>query len=85
MNEEFVYDYSKLRGKIKEIFKTQTAFAKEIPINEATLSNKLNNNVEFTQKEMNKICDLFNQPYSVIPIYFFTHKVQETEQRVTTN
>lgn len=81
MNEEFIYDYSKLRGKIKEIFGTQTAFAAEIPMNEATLSNKLNNNVEFTQKEMNRTCDLFNEPYSMIPTYFFNRKVQEIEQK----
>lgn len=81
MEEEYIYDYSKLRGKIKEIFGTQTAFACEMSMNDATLSNKLNNNVEFSQKEMNRTCDVFNEPYSMIPVYFFTHKVQETEQK----
>lgn len=80
--EEFIYDYSKLRGKIKEKFKTQTLFASAMSMNEATLSNKLNNNVEFTQNEMNMACNLFNEPYSMIPIYFFTHKVQELEQKL---
>ena len=81
MEDEYIYDYSKLRGKIKEIFGTQTAFANELRMNEATLSNKLNNNVEFTQKEMNKTCDLFKEPYSMVDVYFFTHKVQEAEQK----
>ena len=80
MEKDYLYDYSKLRGKIKEIFGTQTAFASEFPMNDATLSNKLNNNVEFTQSEMDRTCDMLNEPYSMIPIYFFTHKVQEIEQ-----
>ena len=81
MEDDYIYDYSKLRGKIKEIYKTQTLFAAAMSMNEATLSNKLNNNVEFSQKEMNKTCDLFNEPYSMIEVYFFIHKVQETEQK----
>jgi len=81
MEDEILYDYSKLRGKIKEIFRTQIVFASKMSISEATLSNKLNNNVEFTQKEMTRTCELFNEPYTMIPKYFFTHKVQETEQR----
>lgn len=80
MEEEYIYDYSKLKGKIKEVFGTQNAFAIALPMNEVTLSNKLNNNSEFSQKEMNRTCDLFNEPYSMVPTYFFTHKVQEIEQ-----
>ena len=80
MQDRIQYDYSKLRGKIKEVFGTQTVFASEMGMYEATLSKKINNIVEFSQNEMNKTCDLFHEPYSMIPIYFFTHKVQETEQ-----
>lgn len=76
MKEECIYNYSKLRGKIKEKFGTQTLFASQFPMSEATLSKKLNNNIEFSQKEMQKACDLFYEPYSMIPVYFFTHKVQ---------
>lgn len=81
MEDNYIYDYSKLRGKIKEIYGTQTAFATAMSMNEATLSNKLNNNVEFSQKEMDRTCDLFNESYAMIEPYFFTHKVQETEQK----
>ena len=81
MQARCVYDYSKLRGKIKEIFGTQTALANKMDMNDATLSNKLNNNVEFGQNEMNKICELLHEPYAMIPTYFFTRKVQETEQK----
>lgn len=81
MENDYIYDYSKLRGKIKETFGTQTAFANRIGINEVTLSKKLNNNLEFTQKEMNKTCDIFKESYSMVQVYFFTHKVQEIEQK----
>ena len=57
-DESIVFDFSKLRGRIKEMFGTQTAFANEIPMNDATLSNKLNNNVEFSPKEIIKSCIL---------------------------
>ena len=46
------FDYSKLRGKIKEVFGTQDKFAKALGISGATLSLKLNNISEFTQQEM---------------------------------
>ena len=46
------FDYSKLRGKIKEVFGTQDKFAKALGISRATLSLKLNNISEFTQQEM---------------------------------
>lgn len=78
---KIIYDYSKLCGKIREVFGTQSNFAKEVPMNEATLCNKLASKVDFSQKEMNRTCDLLHEPYSMIPIYFFTHKVQEIEQK----
>ena len=78
-DESIVFDFSKLRGRIKEMFGTQTAFANEIPMNDATLSNKLNNNVEFSPKEIIKSCILLNIEFEKIPIYFFTLKIQKTE------
>ena len=79
-DEEIVFDFSKLRGRIKEIFGTQTAFAMEMSMNEATLSNKLNNNVEFSPKEIIKACSLLKIPFYKINEYFFTLKVQKTEK-----
>ena len=78
-DEEIFFDFSKLRGKIKECYGTQTAFALALPTNEATLSNKLNNNVEFSSKEIMKSCVLLNIPHEKIPEYFFTLKVQKSE------
>ena len=40
-----VFDYSKLRGKIKEVFGTQAKFAKAMGMSTVTLSAKLNGTV----------------------------------------
>ena len=75
-----VYDFNKLRGRIKEIYGTQTAFAVAMLMNEATLSNKLNNNVEFSPKEIIRACLLLSIELKDVNIYFFTLKVQKNEQ-----
>ena len=65
------FDYSKLRGKIREIFKTQSAFAEAMGISSTSLSAKLNNNVEFSQKEIDRAVDLLKIEKEDIPAYFF--------------
>ena len=80
-DEDIEFDFSKLRGRIKEIYGTQTAFAIAMLMNEATLSNKLNNNVEFSPKEIVRACLLLNIDLKEIDIYFFTLKVQKNEQK----
>lgn len=79
-DKEIIFDFSKLRGRIKEVYGTQTAFAIAMLMNEATLSNKLNNNVEFSPKEILRACLLLSIKLEEIDIYFFTFKVQKNEQ-----
>jgi transcriptional regulator with XRE-family HTH domain len=71
------FDFSKLRGKIREIYKTQADFAKAIGISTVSLSAKLNNQVQFTSGEIEKSTEALNIPKKEIPIYFFTKKVLE--------
>ena len=73
------FDYSKLRGKIREIFKTQSAFAEAMGMSTTSLSVKLNNHVEFSQKEIEKAVELLKIDKEEIPAYFFTIEVQEPE------
>ena len=73
------FDYSKLRGKIREIFKTQSNFAKAMGMSDTSLSAKLNNNIEFSQREIEKAIELLKVTNEEIPVYFFTLEVQETE------
>lgn len=70
-----VYDYSKLRGLAKERGKTQELLAGVAGMKEATFSVKINNNSEFRQSEILKICEALGIPHEQIHDYFFTLKV----------
>lgn len=68
-------DYRKLKGKIKEVFDTRSAFAKALDVDPSTLSYKLNNKSEWTSGEITKACELLNIPLVEAHLYFFTLKV----------
>lgn len=74
-------NYDKLKGKIREVLGTQSKLAEEMKIDNATMSNKLNNNTYFTQKEILKMCGILHIKSNEIPEYFFKEKVREDEQR----
>lgn len=69
------FDYSKLRGKIKEVFSTQENFGKAMDLSTVSISNKLNNKVEWSQHEINKASRILNIPDEEVTAYFFTEKV----------
>ncbi len=71
------FAYDKLKGKIKEVFGTQEAFAVALGIARTSLYSKLNNNTEFTQTEMLKSLELLHLEKSEIDSYFFTPKSSE--------
>lgn len=64
--------YSKLRGKIREVFGTQEAFAEKMGIDTSTLSFKLNNKSDFTVGEVVKACQLLGVEAEEAYLYFFT-------------
>lgn len=66
------FNYNKLRGRIREVGLTQEEVAKQINVNPATLSLKLNNASEFTQSEIRSICDLLDISGRDLSDYFFT-------------
>lgn len=68
------FDYAKLRGKIKEVYRTQDEFAKALGIGRVSLSQRLNNTLDFTQEEINTACRILGLAASDIPDYFFPHK-----------
>lgn len=74
---ERVYDYRKLRGKIREVFGTQSIFARELGLSEASLSAKLNNVVEWTQEEIETSVHTLGIPWKELPEYFFTPKIEK--------
>lgn len=66
------YDYSKLRGKIREVYGTQEAFACAMDMSPATLSKKLNNVTDWSRAEIDRACELLHIPLEEVPLYFFT-------------
>ena len=73
------FSYNKLKGKIKEVFGTQEAFAKALGIGRTALYSKLSNNTEFTQTEMLLSLELLHLEKSEIDTYFFFFLVQKSE------
>ena len=69
------WNYNKLKGKIKEKCGTQDEFASRIGIGRVSLSQRLNNSLEFSQDEIFRSCDVLGIDKSEIPTYFFTIQV----------
>lgn len=71
------YNYNKLKGRIKEYYGTQEAFAESIKLSATSVNNKLNNRVPFTQEEIyESIVNLKIQPFEIQEI-FFTKQVEK--------
>ena len=65
--------YAKLRGKIREVFGSETAFAIAMGMNPASLSAKLGNKSPWKREEIEKACYLLGIPIEDVHLYFF-HK-----------
>lgn len=65
------YDYSRLRGKIKEKCGTESKFAELMGMCRVSLSKRLNNMLEFSQGEMIRACKILEIDFSLIHLYFF--------------
>ena len=74
------YSYAKLLGKVKEVFGTQELFAEALGIGRTVLYSRLNGSTEWKQTEMQRTVELFHEPIDMICVYFFTLKVQKSEQ-----
>ena len=66
--------YSKLRGKIREIFKSNEKFSEAMGMNSASLSAKLNNKTPWKREEIEKACELLCIPIAEVYLYFFYKK-----------
>ena len=75
------FDYSELVELIRIKFSTHDLFAKALGIGRVSLSQRLNNKLEFSQAEMLKAAELLNIEQKEIPRYFFNEKVQKNEQK----
>lgn len=71
-----MYDYSKLSGKIIEVFGTRYNFAKAMGWSERTLSLKMSGIRSWKQPDILKAVDLLKLRVEDIPVYFFKQNVQ---------
>ena len=66
--------YSKLRGRIRERFKSQAAFAKAIDKSVCSVNLKLNGKAEWSASDIRKTCEVLDIKAADIPAYFFYTK-----------
>ena len=66
--------YSKLKGKIKEVFGTNKNFAEAMDFDLSSLSAKLNNKSPWKREEIEKACELLYIPIEDVYLYFFCSK-----------
>ena len=71
---EVMFDYTKLRSRIKEVFGTQDQYAKALGLGRVSVSQSLNNQREFSAGEI-------HFSVSEIPDYFFSQEVQKHERQ----
>lgn len=70
------FDYSKLEGRIIEKLGTRGELARRMHLSTNTISNKLNNKLQFKQSEIDNAMQILDLSLEDIPAYFFTRKVQ---------
>lgn len=66
--------YAKLRGKIREMFGTNAAFATAMEMDLSTLSQKLNNRTSWKREEIERACHLLEVQLEDVFLYFFNKK-----------
>lgn len=76
------FDYSKLRGRIKEVCGKYENLIPKISMSEATLSRKLNGKSYFDSQEILELSKALSIPDEERDIYFFKVKVRKSEQNV---
>lgn len=69
--------YRKLRGKIKEVYDTQNAFADALGLSYTALNFRLNGKVDWKTAEIAKACNLLEIPLKDAYLYFFVEKVEK--------
>lgn len=65
------FNYSKLKGRMKECETTQAQLAEMIGINKSSLNVKLNGRYAFTNEEILSICKELHISNNEISKYFF--------------
>ena len=69
--KKVIFNHSKLRGKIVEVYKTNALFASDMGLSGQAISMKLNNKCDFTQSEIFKATELLSISPDDVAKYFF--------------
>lgn len=69
------FSYNKLKGRIIEMYGTQTKFAEAFGMTAIAFSRKLNNKVRFSTDDILTIIKMLDIPKNEISEYFFKEKV----------
>lgn len=64
--------FNKLRGRIKELGKTEADFAKDMGMSSSSLSLRLNGKIEWNLDEMKQVCTLLEISKEDVGDYFFS-------------
>ena len=75
-----VFDFSKLRGRIRECFGSEKAFAVAMAMSPSNLSARLNGKIQFGGEEIKRASILLKIPDEEIGTYFFKQKFDFAEQ-----
>ena len=73
----FIYDYSKLKGRIVEKLGSQSIFAERMKLSDTTIYSKLAGKIEFKQSEILKACKILDIEVNNIGPYFFNYQVKK--------
>jgi transcriptional regulator with XRE-family HTH domain len=79
-----IYNYAKLRGRIREKGLSEAALAARIGIAKSSLSLKLNNRLAFGQNEIFDCAKELDIALAEIPQYFFCKILHDCEQSEVT-
>ena len=74
-----MFDYSKLYGKIREVFGTQEAFAEAMGMSRTAINSRLKQGVEWKSPEIVKACELLGVSLDESHLYFFSIKSLENQ------
>lgn len=76
------YDYSKLRGRIKEKLGTEREFASRIGRTANYVSKVFRNGTYLAQNDIANGADILDIPVDEIGVYFFTPEVHKNETNI---
>ena len=66
------FSYSKLKGRIVEVYGSQAEFAKAYGISENVLSRKMRNKTRFTSDDIIRMTEMLDIDIADVGAYFFT-------------